>query len=123
MYLKTFLYTIGLLTAMCMTMGMTFLILHLPGGFQLFNYGFLVFALVFVPVIAYNNYRGSADGALYEKLRPVFGLASAVVTGVAVVFKLLHFPFTDFLLLTGAGIFTFAFLPFLFYTMYKRSSS
>lgn len=119
--MKKFMYLIGLATAISMSMGFTFRLLHLPGADELFTYGFLTFALVFLPMAAYNSIRMKVKRTLVERLRIILGFISAMFVGTAVVFKIMHYPWVDWLLLLGAGIFSFGFLPCLFYTMYERS--
>jgi hypothetical protein len=119
--MKKFMYILGLLTAIAMSMGFTFRLLHLPGADELFTYGFLTFALVFLPMAAYNSFAMKVKRTLVEKLRIILGFTSAVFAGTAVVFKIMHYPWVDWLLLLGAGLFSFGFLPCLFYTMYERS--
>src|SRR6187549_709226 len=46
--MKKFMYLIGLLSTMSMSIGFAFSLLHMPGAFQLLSYGFLTFALVFL---------------------------------------------------------------------------
>jgi hypothetical protein len=119
--MRKFMYFIGLATAISMSMGFTFKILHMPGADELFNYGFVTFALVFLPMSAYNIFKGKIKRSVAEKLRVVLGFISAVFVGSAVFFKMMHYPWVDGLLLTGAAIFSFGFLPSLFYSMYERS--
>jgi hypothetical protein len=121
--MKKVMYSIGLISTMAMSLGWLFRILHWPGGFELVNYGFLVFSLLFVPMLAINQFKVSINKALSEKLRIILGLLSGFITCIAVLFKIFHYPGADFLLLTGALIFIFGFLPFLFFTMYKKSIS
>jgi uncharacterized PurR-regulated membrane protein YhhQ (DUF165 family) len=59
--------------------------------------------------------------ALTEKAKIILGLAAAIVTGMSVVFKLLHLQGAGFLLMLGAFIFAIGFLPFFFFRMYKKS--
>ncbi|MGV3587184.1 MAG: hypothetical protein ACO1OF_09300, partial [Adhaeribacter sp.] len=56
-----------------------------------------------------------------EKLRLVLGFGSAIVTGLAVLFKMMHLQGADILLIGGALIFAFSFLPFLFFRMYRKA--
>jgi hypothetical protein len=121
--MKKVMYSVGLFSAMAMSVGWLFRILHMPGGFELVNYGFLAFSLVFVPMLAVNQFRESANKTLPEKLRIILGLLSGIITCLAVLFKIFHYPGADILLLTGGLIFIFGFLPFLFFTMYKKSIS
>jgi hypothetical protein len=120
-FMKKFMYILGLVTAIAMSMGFTFRLLHLPGADELFTYGFLTFALVFLPMAAYNSFTMKMKRTLVEKLRIILGFTSAVFVGTAVIFKIMHYPWLDWLLLFGAGLFSFGFLPCLFYTMYERS--
>lgn len=119
--MKKFMYLIGLLTSIGMTMGMTFKILHWPGADQLFNYSFLVFALLFLPMAAYNSFSANVSRTTVEKLRIFFGFVSPVVIVVAMLMKILNVRGGDMILLTGIVIFSFGFLPCLFYSMYVRS--
>jgi len=121
--MKRIIYTIGLLSAIAISLGWLFSVLHWPGGNDMFNYGFLGFLLLFVPMLAIDRYKVYLGQALSEKLRIILGALSAVMTGLSLVFKLLHLQGADYLLLGGMMIFTFGFLPFLFFRMYKKSIS
>ena len=53
----------------------------------------------------------------------ILGAASAIISGLAGLFKLMHLQGADILLAAGAFVFAFGFLPFFFYAMYKESVS
>jgi hypothetical protein len=82
MIAKKLMYGIGLITSISMTMGLTFKILHMPGADELFNYGFLAFALIFLPLATYSNYFRKKQRTLIEKLRILLGFISAVLIGL-----------------------------------------
>jgi hypothetical protein len=121
LHMKKVMYSIGLVTTMSFTMGLMFKILHMPGGEELINYGFLAFALLFLPMVFFSKYRSIANRTLVERLRLLFGTLSAVGTGLAVLFKMGHLQGADILLMAGTAIFSFGFLPILFYNFYKQS--
>lgn len=121
--MKKVMYSIGLVCAISISLGWLFSVLHWPGGSELFNYGFLGFMLLFVPMLTIDRYKVSLRKALSEKLRIIFGVVSALLTGLAAAFKFLHLAGADILLLTGMVLFTFGFLPFLFFNLYKKSVS
>ncbi len=121
--MKKIMYSIGLISSMSISLGWLFRIMHWPGGFQLINYGFLVFALVFVPMFAFHQFKISINKPVSEKLRIILGVSSGLVTCMAVFFKIMHYPGPDNLLLAGGVLFIFGFLPLLFFTMYKKSIS
>ena len=56
-------------------------------------------------------------------MKMVSGIVAAGSTGLAVLFKLMHFQGADFLLMLGALVFVVGFLPFFYFTMYKQSVS
>lgn len=121
MLMKKFMYIIGFVTTVGMTMGFTFKILHLAGSEELFNFGFIGFALIFLPMMAVDRLKQNIYKALSEKLRMVFGFASALTLGLAVMFKLFHYNYANEMLLIGISVFSFGFLPFLFFSLYKKS--
>src|SRR5690606_40368239 len=56
-HLKKVVYAVGLPSAISVSLGWLFLMLHWPGGSELFNYGLLVFLLVFVPLLGIDRYH------------------------------------------------------------------
>lgn len=119
--MKKFTYGIGLLSSICVSIGYFFTLMRWPSGGQIFNYGFLALVLVFVPLLAYEQLRKSSDRVFYEKMKLILGFSSAVVAGVGVAFKLMHLMGAGVLFGVGALLFAFGFLPFLFFSLYKKS--
>ena len=121
--MKKFMYAFGLATTISMSMGLTMKLLHMPGGEELVNFGFLAFALFFLPMTSIKSWYTWNRLNLYEKLRIIFGLISAVGVGIAVFLKLTvqQLQFSSNLLLISVAIFSFGFLPCLFYGMYRKS--
>ena len=50
--MKKLMYFIGLISAMSISLGWVFKIVHLPGGNYLLTFGFLGFVLLFLPMLA-----------------------------------------------------------------------
>ncbi|MBK5279041.1 MAG: hypothetical protein JJE09_09295 [Bacteroidia bacterium] len=121
--MRKIMYSIGLITTIGISLGATFKILHMPGGEQLFNYSFLGFLLIYVPMTSIDRYKQNGCKTLSEKLRIGLAFSSSITIGFAVLFKMLHLQGVDELLLVGMGMFSFGFLPLLFFTMYKKSIS
>jgi|SRR5690606_886980 len=119
-HLKKVVYAVGLPSAISVSLGWLFLMLHWPGGSELFNYGLLVFLLVFVPLLGIDRYHVGTR-RMPEKGSMILGIISALVIGLALGFKLLHLQGADLLLVAGFVTFTFGFLPLLFFTMYWKS--
>lgn len=119
-FMKKFIYSFGLITAMCFSIGWLFRIMHLPGSYPLVYFGSLGFILGFVPMMVVDRYKFHQKKILSEKLKITFGLASAVVAGLGFVFKIMHFPGAVYLIAGGALLFLFGFLPFLFFRMLRK---
>lgn len=119
--MKKTMYIIGLLSSVSIGVGWLFSLLHWPGGGELFNYGFLGFLLLFIPMLSMDRYKKSIRKALPEKFKVLLGIVSALIVGGALALKVLHMPGADILLIVGMLTFIFGFLPFLFFTMYRKS--
>ncbi|MEM6628543.1 MAG: hypothetical protein AAF694_02675 [Bacteroidota bacterium] len=121
--MKKLTYLTGFTGSISLTSGAAFKLLHLPGADQLFMLGYIVFLLIFVPLLAVDRSQASTTKSQSERWKIILGLTSSIMLGVAGVFKLAHFQGAHLLLMSGIIIFAMGFLPFLFFTMYKRSVS
>lgn len=121
--MKKLMYLTGFLGAVALTAGVTFKLLRMPWGNELFMAGFLTLLLIFIPLVTFDRFKVAISKALSEKLKIILGGTAAVITGLAGLFKLLHLQGAEVLLMLGAFIFAAGFLPFLFFTMYKKSVS
>ncbi len=120
--MKQVMYSIGLIASVCISIGWLFTLLHWPGGNLLFTYGFLGFAMIFLPMFALDRYKASVGKSMSERWKIILGFASALLTGFSVLFKLMHWPWADILLILGVGLFSIGFLPFLFFGMYRKAT-
>jgi len=123
MLMKKVMYSIGLITSIAMTMGILAKLLHWPGSEELFTYGFVGFLLLFLPMLAIDRYKHNLSKSLSEKLRIGLGYLSAFLLTFSIAFKIFHLTGANLLLVSGMCIFSFGFLPFLFFNMYKKSLS
>lgn len=121
--MKKILYLIGFLGSVVFAVGATFKLLDISGGNELFIAGFLTLLLVFFPLLAIVRYKAASSRVLYERLIFIFGGTAAAISGLSGLFKILHLAGANVLLALGTFVFVVGFLPFLFYTMYKKSAS
>lgn len=120
--MKKLMYSIGLVTSISYSVGLMMKLLHMPGGEELVNYGFLGFALLFMPMLTTHLYRRKSIRASHEKLKIISAIVSAVLTGLAVLLKMsMTLDWSETMLILGVSVFSFAFLPLHFYGMYKKS--
>ena len=120
-YMKKLMYLIGLGSSIALAMGLCFKLLNWRGGSELFIYGFLSFTLLFLPMTIVDRFRLRIQMSLSLKLRYLLGATSAIVAGLALLFKIMHLPGADQLLLIATVIFSFGFLPFLYFTNYRKA--
>jgi hypothetical protein len=121
--MKKLMYLIGFTGSITLTAGVTFKLLRMPFGTELFTVGFLVLLLVFIPMLALDRYKVTLSKAISVKAKIILGVVAAIITGLSGLFKLMHLQGADLLLMLGAFVFAFGFLPFYFFTMYKKSIS
>lgn len=122
-YMKKITYVVGLASAISMSMGFLFKILHLPGSRELTIYGFLTFVLIFLPLATIDRFKVKMQGAFSDRLRIIMGLISGAMIGLGVLLKLFHLEGANLSILTGMIFFSFGFLPLLFLNMYRKSLS
>jgi len=122
-FMKKLMYLIGFIGSITLTAGVTFKLLRMTFGTELFTVGFLTLLLVFIPLIAIDRYKVSLSKSISVKLKIILGVIAAIITGLSGLFKLMHLQGADLLLILGAFIFGLGFLPFYFFTMYKKSVS
>jgi hypothetical protein len=121
--MKKLLYSTGFIGSISLTAGVSFKLLRMPYGYELFIVGFLMLFLVFIPLLALDRYKVAISKAISEKMKIISGVVAAIITGLSGLFKLMHLQGADLLLMLGAFVFAFGFLPFFFFTMYKKSIS
>ncbi|MDQ3534929.1 MAG: hypothetical protein M3421_04805 [Bacteroidota bacterium] len=119
--MKKALYIIGLAASMAVSIGFVLRTLSISGGYELFMGGLLIFGLFFIPLLTMYHFRKKLHQMLPDKLRVIFGFLSAILLGVSVCFKLLHLQFAEEMLLASMIVFSFGFLPFLFFRIYRKA--
>jgi hypothetical protein len=113
--MKQKLYYLGLLCAILVFAGTFFKINHWPGANIMIAAGLLTLSLVFIPVALINLYR--ADGEKNNRLLFIVTGITCLVVFIAMLFKLLHWPFAGILLTIALPLPYILFLPvFLFVT-------
>lgn len=121
MLIKQLTFVIGFLSSVVFSIGMLFRLLHLPGADMLAMIGVTGLLFLFLPLIFANRYKRAVSQVASERIKWRLGMISASVFGVATVFELLHWPGAGIILGISFLLFSFGFLPFLFFRMYKKS--
>ena len=119
--MKKMMYIIGFISSITLTAGVTFKLLQIPFGNPLFMVGLLIFLLIFIPLLAIDSYKVALSKTISIRLKIILGAVAAGIVGLSSLFKLMHLQGADLLLMLGAVVFALGFLPFYFFTMYKKS--
>jgi hypothetical protein len=119
--MKKLTYFIGFIGSVSISVGETFILLHLPGANKLFLTGFFMLLLVFVPLLLVDKYKSGFFGIRSERIKLILGGISSIILGFSGLFKILHLQGADVLLIMGTLIFALGFLPMYFYSMYRMS--
>jgi hypothetical protein len=120
-YMKKVMYSVGLASAISMSMGLVMKFLHWAGSQELTIFGFLAFMLIFVPLATIDRFKGQMQLKFTDRLRIIMGTISLAMISLGVLMKIFHMEGANLSVLAGAIFFSFGFLPFLFFSMYKKS--
>ncbi len=119
--MKKLMYLIGFISSVILTTGIACKLLRIPFGHPLFMTGLLTFLLVFIPLLAIDNYKVALAQTISIRLKIILGVVAAGIVGFSTLFKLMHLQGAEVLLMLGTVVFALGFLPFYFFTMYRKS--
>lgn len=108
----------GLISATLTFLGATLKVLHLPGAGISIVVGGLLFSLVFLPLMIVLKFKD--EEKQIDKIVLSFGFLIAMVAFTGVLFKLMHWPFANIMMLSGIATFVFAYVPIYFITRVRR---
>lgn len=120
--MRRIMYSSGLIFSMLLSLGLLFNLMRWPYTFILLMTGTLGLGFIFLPIFVFHQLRSKANNIWSEKLRNILGLSAGLLFTLSVVFKTLHLMGANVLLVLSFLVFTFGFLPFLFFKMYKKSA-
>ena len=123
LHMKKVIYIVGFIGASTLCIGTLFNAMYWPGAGVLSVTGLISLFLIFAPLLAIDRYKYEVSKALSTKVKFISGALGAVMVGISVIFKIFHLQGASILLVLGVFIFVFGFLPFLFFSLYKKSVS
>lgn len=118
--MKKFIYISGVLLVNIFIAGSIFKLLHLPGAAILMITGLTLFALVFLPIALYSNFKqtGKKQVAFYT-----VAYLSMLLVFTSVLFKVMHWEGSGMLMLVSIPIPFILFLPVFLYFNRKHESN
>jgi len=116
--MRNSIYTSGVISAILLTTGALFKIMHWPGGGILLMVSIAFFTLFFLPLALWNNYSKEKKNAyLYISI-----LITLIICFGAALFKLMHWPGAGILITVGLIAPFIIFLPAYIY-YYNKSAN
>lgn len=119
--MKRIMYLTGYLSVIGVTASVFMKSLHVAGGQIALLLTAAIMIFFFLPVLFVNLYKREITKSISEKLKYMSGLIGVVLLVIFAVFKISHWPGATMIFLLSVVIINFAFFPFLFLKMYKKS--
>lgn len=91
---------------------------HLPGAGITIVLGGLLFSLTFLPLLIVLKFKDEEKKV--DKWVLSLGLALSMMITTGIIFKIMHWPYANFLMLSGVVGFTFGYVPIYFLTRIRR---
>jgi len=117
--MKKILKISGIATVFFTTMGAILKTFHLPGAAMAIVLGGFTFSLIFLPLliaIKFRDEESKVDKAVFS-----FGFLIAMILSAGLIFKLMHWPFANVMMLSSTVAFTFVYVPIYFFTRVRRA--
>jgi hypothetical protein len=104
---------IGITSSIIIMIGCLLKAFHLQGTGALISLGFLLFSLVFIPTLVYSQLKD-------KKIIYALGFFFTSTLMLGVLFKVMHWPYANFLISWSVTIALFAIMPLYFITTYSN---
>lgn len=108
----------GLLTVLLTVAGAILKVFHLPGAGISIVLGIAIFSLIFLPLMVILKFRDEVSAT--DKLVLSTGFVIGAVAALGVLFKLMHWPTANILMISGISGLTFLYVPLYFFTRVRR---
>ncbi len=108
----------GMLTVIFSLAGALFKTMHWPGAGMMIVLGGFFFSLVFLPLLIALKMKD--DASKVDKAVFALGFFLAMVMAIGLLFKLMHWPGANILMISGTVSFTFIYVPIYFFSRYRR---
>ncbi len=121
LFMKKVMYGSGLIFSIMVAVGLLLKLLHLMGSNELMLVGMVGFVIVYLPLVLKIRAGRQTPKSFMERTRDLLGLISAFMLSAGGILKIIGAVGANETLFLGTVVFSFGFLPFLFFMMYKES--
>jgi len=109
----------GTISAILIIIGAIFKTMHWPGAGMMVVLGGLFFSLVFLPLMIVLKFKD--DESKTDKWVFAFGFLMAMGAATGIVFKVMHWPYANFLMRWSVTLFLFGYVPLYYFTRIRRA--
>ena len=111
----------GVVSITLIILGIVFKYLHLMGAGVLIVLGLAFFSLLFIPLNIVLKFKD--DKASSNRIIMTIGMITASTETIGILFKIMHWPYANILMLSSLIAFTVIFIPTYFIIKYKDPES
>jgi hypothetical protein len=108
----------GIVSALFTILGASLKVLHLPGAGFAIILGGTLFSLLFLPLMIVLKFKDEEKQV--DKIVLSFGFLIAMVAFTGVIFKLMHWPWANIMMISSTATFVFAYVPLYYFTRIRR---
>lgn len=108
----------GLFATILTFAGAIFKVMHWPGASPCLILGIASFSLIFLPLLIVMKFRDETSQS--DKIVLSLGFLIGIVTSIGFLFKIMHWPNANILMLYGLLSFTFLYVPLYFFTRFRK---
>ncbi|MFK7785960.1 MAG: hypothetical protein AB8B56_12630 [Crocinitomicaceae bacterium] len=117
--MKNTLVKSGLISTGLTLLGVLFKIMHWPGASMMLVLGVAIFGLLFIPLMIVLKFKD--EEKTIDKWVLSIGLGLGMIASVGVLFKIMHWPFANILIISSLAAFILVFVPTYFLTKVRRA--
>lgn len=111
----------GIISSILTIFGAVFKVMHWPGAGMLIVLGGLSFSLIFLPLMIVLKFKD--EESKIRKWVFSFGFLLAMGAGTGTIFKIMHWPYANFLMLWSVSLFVFAYVPLYYITQVRKAET
>lgn len=111
----------GIISSILTIFGAIFKVMHWPGAGMLIVLGGLSFSLIFLPLMIVLKFKD--EESKISKWVFSFGFLLAMGAATGTIFKIMHWPFANILMLGSVTLFVFAYVPLYYITQIRQAES
>lgn len=111
----------GIISSILTIFGAIFKVMHWPGAGMLIVLGGLSFSLIFLPLMIVLKFKD--EESKISKWVFSFGFLLAMGAATGTIFKIMHWPYANILMLGSVTLFVFAYVPLYYITQIRQAES